>query len=568
MSTSEKKEKNEFFALLCNLYIIALLVALPLYTGGGYGQLGDKKYLLFRNISFFCLGIWLIAGMPGRLRAAVDWVRAFGTRKKRPGEGHGRFPFNWLDCAAAAYGACVLVSAVCSSYGKLAWAGYNEWYMGAVSQLLFVGIYFFVSRQYDGALWPLYLGEAALFIVTLLGLWHRLGIDPLGLMTGWTKKNWEYTHMLSTLGNINWLCGYYSVALSFLIVHFLREERRWLQVFLYIASVLSYVLLVVQGSQGGWLILIVCTGGCVLLGRKRMEILKKTALLLTGFFLCMPLMELLLWLRGDRAAMPADGNIYAYVPWFVWLIAGGVCLLPAFLADKAGRSAAEKLYKEKRAAAKGRAEAEASAAENGETERKAAVKKRQGLKRTLTFGSILIGLLIAFFIFCRSVDDSFGSGRGFLWHISLEWLSEAGVKEKLIGAGPDCYGAAVFQSLGTGSDVWKGERWEYSVFTNAHNEFLNQLCNMGILGAAGYGAIFLAGLCLCWKCCRGGRRGEKEESRGSFYGWLGFLALAMYGAHSLVSFQQVLNAPFLFLVLGLFGSSLREITWTCDVTEG
>ena len=39
----------------------------------------------------------------------------------------------------AAYGICVLLSALGSEYGNLAWTGYEGWYMGAVSQLLFVG---------------------------------------------------------------------------------------------------------------------------------------------------------------------------------------------------------------------------------------------------------------------------------------------------------------------------------------------------------------------------------------------------------------------------------------------
>lgn len=538
-----KKEKNEFLALLCKLLTAVLLVVLPLYTGEGYGWLGDTKYMLFRNISFLCLGCWLAAGMPGRIRSVIEWGRAFKAWKKRPGEGHVRLPFNRLDYAVGAYGVCVLLSAACSSYGKLAWTGYNEWYMGAISQLLFVGIYFFVSRQYDGSLWPLYLGEGGLFIVTLLGLLHRLGIDPLGLMTGWTNKNWEYSHMLSTIGNINWLCGYYSVALAFAAVHFMKEKRRWLQALLYVVTVLSYVLLGVQGSQGGWLILIVCTGGCVLLGRKQIPVLKKTALLLAGFFLCMPLMELLMKLRGERASMPADGNIFAHVPWYMWLIAGGVCLLLFFLTGKAGRNAGEKMDAGKRALGK-----------DGGLAEKGAVSFGGRLKKVLILSGIVMGVLAAFLIFCSRIDDGFGSGRGFLWRISLEWFSEAGAREKLLGAGPDCYGEAVFRSLGMGSDVWKGERWERSIFTNAHNEFLNQLCNTGILGTACYAAIFLVGLGLCCKCSRGGGKGEDKRS---FYGWLGFLALAMYGAHSLISFQQALNAPLLFLVLGLSGSSLR-----------
>ena len=35
------------------------------------------------------------------------------------------------------------------------------------------------------------------------------------------------------------------------------------------------------------------------------------------------------------------------------------------------------------------------------------------------------------------------------------------------------------------------------------------------------------------------------------------MAIAMYGAHSLISFQQVLNTPLLFLVLGVCEQRMR-----------
>ena len=45
-----KSGNNEFLGLLCKLYLAALLVALPLYTGEGYWYLGKTKYMLFQNI--------------------------------------------------------------------------------------------------------------------------------------------------------------------------------------------------------------------------------------------------------------------------------------------------------------------------------------------------------------------------------------------------------------------------------------------------------------------------------------------------------------------------------------
>ncbi len=488
--------KKEFLGLLCNLYMTALLAAIPLFTGDGYWRLGEAKYTLFYNVSLLCLGGWLVIGMPGRVKALFP-IRA-GRR------------LSGVDRAVVLYSVCVVLSAALSSYGRLAWTGYEGWHMGAVSQLMFAGIYFFVSRQYDGAAWPLYLGEAALFGATVLGLLHRLGVDPARLMEGWDRTDWEYSHMLSTLGNINWLCGYYSVALTFAVVHYLREERPWLLAASYGVSACAFVLLGIQGSQGGLLVAAVCVAVCFLFEKKRKNVWRRMSLLLSGAFLGMSLMGVLMELQGEKAAVVADGNIYATAGWYVWVIGAVVCLF-GFLA--AGRM---------------------------EEDAKGQKQNRNRGRIIFIGGCAAAGILLACVLFSHGVDDSFGSGRGFLWRIALENFEQAGVKDRLLGAGPDCYGEAVFNRLGADTDVWKGEHWEGAVFVNAHCEFLNQLCNVGILGTACYLAVFLAGL---WR--------YRDSS-------LGVLAISMYGMHSLVSFQQVMNTPLLFLVLGMCEAGKRQ----------
>lgn len=105
---------------------------------------------------------------------------------------------------------------------------------------------------------------------------------------------------------------------------------------------------------------------------------------------------------------------------------------------------------------------------------------------------------------------------------------------------------------------------------------------MGILGTVSYLAVFLVGM---RRYGRGGRErrlreslcgesgaetGNETEISGKTcrqsqdslpefcLGGTGVLALSMYGVHSLVSFQQVLNAPLLFLTLGLCEAEMRK----------
>lgn len=524
-----KKDRNEFLEVLCNMLIVALLAALPLYTGKGYWQLGDTKYMLFRNLSLLCLGGWMIAGMPMRIRALLKKTgnHAGGQRKI----GGRETAFSGTDFAVACYGVCTVISALCSSYGSLAWEGYEGWYMGAFSQLLFVGIYFFVSRQYNGGKWPLYLAEAAFSLATVLGLLNKLGIDPLGVRSGWNSGDWEYSHMLSTLGNINWLCGYYSVALAFVIAHFLREENLPVQIGLYIVSVLACVLLGIQGSQGGLLILAVCTAVCVAAGWRNVRVLQKICLILAGFFPGLPLMDFLMKLQGEKAAVVRDGNILDSVEWYIWVIRGIFFLLLFSILVRREVSA----WWDSHWGEKGRVK----------IFRRKNVRKKEIVTMVLLTGGALVGLYLVFQAASHFVGDGFGSGRGFLWRIALEAVEEAGWKDKLIGAGPDCYAEAVFNRLAVGPDIWAGEHWEGAIFTSAHSEYLSQLCNVGILGTAGYLAIFLTML----RTCLGNIR--EEAGRGKLWAWLGLLAAAMYGAHSLVSFQQVLNTPLLFLTFGI-----------------
>ena len=293
-----KSAKSDFMGILCNLYLIFLMTVLPLYTNGTYYKIGDTKYLLFRNVSLLCVGIWLI----------FDGV--FLVQKK----------VSTVDICMLCYGACVLVSAVFSSFHEVAWTGYRDWYMGAMSQLLFVGIYFLVSRGYDRNSLPVYLGEAALFVVTLFGYWQRLGGNPFGLYNGFTQQDWAYSHMLSTLGNINWLCGFYSVMLAIPMAGYLYSEKRLKKYLLYVVSILGLNLLCIQGSDSGPVLAVVGIGICLLAGAKKPERFRKALLMAVGVLVLFPVMGQLITGLATQAATPTDGDIYAKMLWKGWWI--------------------------------------------------------------------------------------------------------------------------------------------------------------------------------------------------------------------------------------------------------
>lgn len=498
----------DFLSLLCHLFIIGLSAALSLYTGGTYWKLGDTKYILFRNLACFCLGVWLAAGIYENIRRLVfrRWKSGLdGRSSEAESGGIAGNRLSTVDIWMLCYGAAVILSALFSSYKATAWLGYNEWYMGALSQLLFVGTYFFISRCYDGKQYSLLLGGAALFVVFALGLCHRLGLDPSGLMEGFDIKRWEYSHMLSTIGNINWFCGYCSVMLAFPVAAYLRDGSRWKRLAAYTISVMGLTLLMIQGSDIGIVLVAVCLFVCMMAGIGDGKILRGTVALGTGVSLLLPLYGLLTELLGESAweAIPVDGFSRALVRWQGWWLLGAV---GAGLYVVLGR-----LLR---------------------------IGGKQKILRRIAVGAVVLlalagatGILV--FALKGSFEGGWGNGRGALWELTLRGFWQNNVMQKLFGIGPDCFAEYMYSALAGGTLPVLGGRWAGTVFANAHNEWLNHLLNLGLAGTVCYLGIFVSGL-------------------GRYRRYLpAFLALVLYGTVSLTGFQQVLSTPFLFMTLGI-----------------
>ncbi len=517
------KQTKEFTGLLCNLYLVALAAVLPLYTDGSYWMIGDTKYLFFRNVTLACLGIgaavMLIAEVGERLsshlRDNAPESRLLGKR------------WSALDIAVLLYGVTVCLSALLSSYRETAWFGFREWYMGAVSQLLFVGIYFFISRSYDGSGYPLWLWSIAFFAVVVLGFCNRFGADPAGLLAGYNSGDWEYSHMISTIGNINWFCGYAGVAIAIPLSGCLYGRRDWRQLALYPVSAAGLTLLVIQGCDTGIVVTAVCFGICVLLGVRNRSVMRRTLFLAAGVSVLLPGYGRIVTLMGTEAlkALPADGIGIDRLLWNGWWLVGAVCLLLGIFTERAAHFLC------------------------------ADEKRRHHIRIGM---AVLAGILIlsalaagVLFFVHRSREGVWGSGRGVLWRLAVEGFLQNDFLGKLFGVGPDCFAEYIYSTFPPEELLTLSGRWAGAVYANAHNEWLNHLVNLGIMGTGCYLAVFAAGIVRC-------RKAALRQGGGKRIAAAGMLAVLLYGVVSCTCFQQCLSTPLFFAVLGLCESSLRR----------
>ncbi|MDE7354197.1 MAG: O-antigen ligase family protein [Acetatifactor sp.] len=515
------QDRDEFSRLLCGLYIVVLAVVLPLYTKGTYWQLGDTKYFFFRNVTVFCLGVWILSVMVEKCRGLwQDRLLRGGLGVSGRRQGGRCAKLSSMDCCMLLYGACVLLSASLSAYGSVAWTGYREWYMGAFSQLLFVGIYFFVSRSWKENVWPLYLWDAAFFIVIALGLGQKLGRDVMGFLAENAIWDWEYSHMLSTVGNINWFCGYCSVAIAVPAAGYLGSGNRVETVLLYPVTAAGLLLMCIQGSDAGVVMAGLCLGLGLFWGRKDSRICRRTLALAAGVILGLPAYGHLALRTGQRAAysLPSDGFSLGELTWKGWYLAGGICLALCVLSFVLERNACRR-------------------GEGSQRARRAQKAMAAGAWILLMTGLLAMALL---YLSRQPFGANWGNGRGTLWSLSWRGFLQSGWKGKLIGAGPDCFAEYIYGTFPPEEMLSLIGRWAGAIFANAHNEWLNQLVNTGILGVCCYGGIFFCGAV----------RYRKDMA--------GLMALALYTVNSLVSFQQVMNAPLLFLILGICESRRRR----------
>ncbi len=221
--------------LLISIYLILLLAVLPLYMKDGMVMIGDAKYCFFRDRTLLFV-----------LPVSVLLCLQLKSSKRKWSE---------VDIAALAFaGFSALSFCFCDNKQTALW-GYEGWYMGLLSQLLFVWIYFAVSRGYDGEEYIWKIAGIAAGVVFLLGVLNRLNIDPLGIYNGMDYGDWNYKHLLSTIGNENWYCGYASVTAG-ICLYYGYAGRGIARVFGMIGSFLVFATMMTQGSETGYLVIL------------------------------------------------------------------------------------------------------------------------------------------------------------------------------------------------------------------------------------------------------------------------------------------------------------------------
>lgn len=517
---------NVILNSILTAYFLIITVFYPLYIRDGYHGIGNAKFSFFRDVTLMTAGILML------LLVIQLLYKVFYRRKKIPIAEHYR-NLSVTDWFVYGYLVSVLLSYLFTLYQKEAFWGTEGWYMGLCSQIMFIGIYFFFSRYFMWRKEFLYAILGSSFLVFLLGILNRYSIYPIEL-AGQTPT------FISTLGNINWFCGYLAVISPLgMALHWngLETNENTEGVYLWVEHLISgiyvWIAVLVGIIQGSSSVSLVFVSVFLLLFYHSFDendkMLRFLELCLLFILSCLTVRILRyapgmkMNYEGSLSNLLVSGNLTLYIGIGILLL----YILMHILIRK--------------------------------------WQFRICRYRKLRYASWVVGVglpvLYAILLIANSLlanglpglagqsaftfNQGWANSRGATWESAFLAYLHMSPLQKLVGIGPDCYAQYIYAvpDLAERVYAWFGD----ARLTNAHNEWLTILVNIGALGLFSYAGIFISAVV---------RFLRKAKEQPMLY--LCVAAVLSYSIHNIVSFQQVLNTPFVFLIMGIGEGLCRQ----------
>ncbi|MBO4809882.1 MAG: O-antigen ligase family protein [Lachnospiraceae bacterium] len=488
---------------LCFIFTLMLAAIYPFFLSHGYMKAGTDKGVLYIYISgAFCLfGITL-------------FILYFLGKIKERGLAAGFAKPTVSDIFMIIYLIIINVSFFFSYNKRVAIVGEGGWYQGYLTSVFLVLSYFLISRfmRRAGAITVIFCIVSG--IEFILGSLNRMGIYPIpyeGAESGF----------ISTLGNINWFCGFWAVFFALAAGLFFREEGTIKKILLGILLAIGSVTGALQGSDSA---LVVYTVVILVAFYKSVDedMESRVRSMVLACIILGPMTLAYLFFKTISVSLDYDSFtitllLYSPVPLILFVVAAAI----AVMAYVFGEDGSAVLFK---------------------------------VLRTVSI--VVIGAVFCFYLLILLVrtgnpeafsfipkespflpNYEWGNSRGYTWVAGIKAYFDGGVIQKLVGWGPDSLAYAVYRG---GSSVagFVTDKFGEARLTNAHNEWITVLVNYGFLGMVAFMGAQISK--------------AKELLKGN--NGLSFacgMALVSYMAHNFFSFAQPVNIPYIFILMGL-----------------
>ena len=543
-NTKHKKAESvaetlcSFSGFLCDIvisvYMIVILMVLPLYNKG-YARIGTEKETFFLKTMTY--------GAKTLLPVFLLWLlfRLVTAVQKKELPKFTELPAGlWkslsvTDRFAVFYGMAVLLSYLFTNYREEALWGTASWRMGMWTQLGAVIVYFMISRMWQWKSWIPALVLPVSAVVFSLGYVNKFGLLPV-------DPEYVTPSFISTIGNINWYCGYL-VTILFGGVYLLwrMEEMTWKKLLLMAYVTIGFASLATQGSISGivtFAVVMFVLFGMSVKDSVRMEVFwQEMTMFSAACLITCVLRRLNIFSRELILEGITDLLTFSIAGIFMTILSG--IILYWIHRTRVRRSYPEKMLHRIYCGIA------------------IAVPVMILLVLLLTLINTLAGGALTPNITDPNVTKwltfnvSWGSARGGTWAAGARCFWEADFLHKIFGVGPDCLYAFLSNEGSVGLQTMVNDRFGGNRLTNAHNEWLTVLVDIGVLGLISYAGMMITAIRDFL------RAGESKMLVGA----CGICVLA-YTVNNMFSFQQVMNISTVFVIMGI-GENLRSAPERC-----
>ena len=500
-------------------YLILILTVMPFFNRNGYRYIGTDKSYFFNTVCIY-MGRILIP-------VTVLYLAALLFSLKKQAWRLFKESITVTDLFAAGYCAALLISWLCSRYRQDCIWGATGWYMGLCPHLFLIFGYFFISKFWKPRKWILGLGLCASFAVFVLGCLNRFGVDPLNMDIG-------VTGFISTIGNINWYCGYLvSVFFAGAALLWQQDSRSpWKTLLLSLYVLTGFAALISQGSDSGILAFGAVALVLFLLSVSDSRRMKMFWLEMTLFGCACIMISLI------RRALPQKSAGLPYgscrfltegaAPFIVTVMSFFVLLSVSVLIKKDHYPA----------------KAFGILAKIVMTGLSVSVCAFLVLIVAQTRSPGSIGPLSKYSVF--QFDSHWGSSRGATWTAGWNCFREQSLLKKIVGVGPDAMSFYLYRD--SSEELLNTVRAAFgsATLTNAHNEWLTLLVNTGVLGLTAFAGMISTAL---FRLIRSVGRNRTACACG--------ICLFAYAVNNIFSFQQSMSVATVFALLGIGSAFLR-----------
>ncbi|MCR5107240.1 MAG: O-antigen ligase family protein [Lachnospiraceae bacterium] len=538
IAVKKDEQPNSAFILnilsvLTTVYFVMIFVGLPLYYHNKYFDIGNYKYYYF----YYVTGIYIIISA---ILLLLSLIVNLISHNVTPISVIGILRTVTLtDKIVMIYFLVCLISFILSKYNTWVFFGRNitnpplrgceGWFMGLISQFMFVYIYFLASRALRGnfrkiILFSILLGS---FVVFVFGILHRFLIDPLGLYEG--IDEYYFIYFLSTLGQSTWYSSFMCSIIPIPMALFIYETRNKYRLAYAVYIMIASMSLVTQNSDSAFIALFAVLIMLLLFSVDANNHLIKYLQLILLILFSFRLTGLLQLIFKDHIVENDAMSVFFSqgMPVLIFmLLIFAVYLLLSYQLSK----------------------------------RDFFISKYPFVRYIIIFCALIplvVYLILAILVTTGYItertgilsasyfmfDDRWGSQRGFTWRTTMEMYADLPFQNKLIGVGPDCYADYAYEHrFDDMSMVWGGD-----VLANAHNEWLNSLFTLGIAGVVSYLGIFVSAAYLI----------ASNKKRNILTIGIS-TCIVSYIVHNFFCYQQVLCTPVIFLLMGFAVSVIRN----------